>query len=194
MKLILASKSPRRKRILEKMGFKFEIEPSHADESQIKEKDPIKLVIALAELKAEVVAKNHNDAIVLGADTMVYHNGESIGKARSEEEAFALLRKLMGKEHMVYSGLCAINTKTGEKKIEHSESKVKLRTISEKELNEYVKGGYYKGKAGAYNIDDPEFQPFVEKVDGDKFNIMGMSFAKGMKILVESGITPENRL
>jgi MAF protein len=193
MKLILASKSPRRSLILKEMGFEFDIEPSNADERQITEKDPEKLVKALAELKAETIAKNHAEGIILGADTIVYHNGDIIGKAHSEEEAFAMLRRLLGKDHEVYTGLCALNAGTGEKKTVCTMSRVTLRNLDDEELNRYVKEGFYKGKAGSYNIDDPEFKPFVEKVDGCKFNIMGMSFANGVRLLKGMGLDPKGK-
>ena len=193
MNLILASQSPRRKMILANMGYEFDIEPSHADESQITEKDPEKLVVALAELKASTIAKNHDEGIILGADTIVYHEGDIIGKAHSEEEAFAILGRLLGKEHQVYTGLCAINSKTGEKKTVCTMSNVKLKELNQDLINRYVKEGYYKNKAGAYNIDDTEFEFFVEKVDGCKFNIMGMSFANGMRLLQSMGIKPKDK-
>jgi len=193
MKLILASKSPRRKIILEKMGFEFDIEPSNADESQImeNERQPEVVVMALAELKAKSIAKNHKDNVILGADTIVYHEGKIIGKAHSEEEAFALLNSLIGKEHSVYTGLCAINLATNQKKTDFVKSIVKLREVGNEELERYVSGGFYKGKAGAYNIDDNEFEPFVERIDGCKFNIMGMGFAKGIEVLKSVGMEPK---
>ena len=191
MRLILASKSPRRKIILNNMGFEFEIEPSNADESQIKEQSPEKLVMALAELKAGTVAEKHDNAVILGADTIVYHEGKIIGKAKSEDEAMALLKSLAGKEHSVYTGICAINKKTGQKKTDFVKSIVKLRDVGKEEMERYVHEGFYKGKAGAYNIDDPEFEPFVERIDGCKFNIMGMGFAKGLEVLKAVGMTPK---
>lgn len=193
MRLILASKSPRRKRILEKMGFEFEIEPSDVDESKIKEDSPEKLVMALAELKASCVAKKHKEAVVLGADTIVYNEGRIIGKARSEDEAMKLLKSLLGKEHLVYTGMCAINIQTGEKKTDFVISKVKLKDVSEEELNAYVYSGFYKGKAGAYNIDDPEFKSFIEKIDGCRFNILGLGFAKCLEILKSVDLTPKDK-
>lgn len=193
MRLVLASKSPRRKRILEKMGFEFDIEPSNADESRINEESPEKLVMALAELKAGSIAKNHDEAVILGADTIVFHEGKVIGKAHSEDEAMKLLKSLLGKEHVVYTGICAINTKTGQKKIDFVISKVRLKDIDEEELNSYVYSGFYKGKAGAYNIDDPEFKSFIEKIDGCKFNIMGLGFAKGLEVLKAVGMTPKDK-
>jgi len=192
MKLILASKSPRRKIILERMGFEFDIEPSHADESSIMTNglSPEKIVMDLAELKAEAVAKSHDNEVILGADTIVYHEGKVIGKARSEEEAMKLLNSLLGKEHSVYTGLCAINLATKQKKTDFVKSIVKLRKVEKDELEKYVFGGFYKGKAGAYNIDDNEFEPFVENIDGCKFNIMGMGFAKGLEVLKAVGMEP----
>jgi septum formation protein len=193
VKLILASKSPRRKRILEKMGFEFEIEPSNADESSIMANgmQPEKLVMALAELKAESVAKGHSNEVILGADTIVYHEGRVIGKAKSEEEAMSLLKSLLGKEHSVYTGICAINIATGQKKTDFVISKVKLKDIGEEELKNYVESGFYKGKAGAYNIDDPEFQSFIERIDGCAFNIIGLGFAKGLEVLKSVGMEPK---
>lgn len=191
MRLVLASQSPYRKMILSEMGFEFGVEPSDVDESRVKEKDPERLVAALAELKASAVAKSHGNAVVLGADTIVYYNKKAIGKAHSDGEALMILRELLGKKHEVYTGLCAINTITGEKRSVCTKSLVTLKSISDEKLDGYVKGKYYLGKAGCYNIDDPRFSKFIEKIEGCAFNVKGLGI-ESCKILLNSmGIEPK---
>ena len=105
MRLILASKSPRRKRILNSLGLCFEVIPSLIDESTIKIKDPVKLVLKLAKIKALDVAKNVKHEIVIGADTIVVLNGEIIGKPENKEDAYEIISKLSGRKHFVYTGI-----------------------------------------------------------------------------------------
>ena len=137
----------------------------------------------LAKLKAKTVAERHKDSIVVAADTLVYFEGEEIGQQHNEEDAEKILRRLMGKTHEVFSGLCIINTKTGEVMQDMETSYVTLRKVSDEILMNYIKLGQYKGKAGAYNIDDPEFESFVEKIEGCKLNIKGMPIEKIQKMI-----------
>jgi len=183
MKIILASKSPRRKEILEKKGFEVEVDVSNVDEESVKRDDVKQLVMDLARMKAETVAKRKPDSVVVAADTLVYFNGEEIGQQKDDKQAEMTLRMLAGKTHEVYSGLCVINTKTGEILQDLEISKVKLKKVSDEILMNYIKSGQYKGKAGAYNIADPEFESFVENIEGSHTNIMGLPQNKIAKMI-----------
>ncbi len=185
MKLVLASKSPNRKKILEKYGYDFEVDVSSVDESVIKNDDVKELVLALAKLKAETVARRHEDAVIIGADTLVYFEGEQIGQAKDYEEAEKIMRKLIGKTHEVCSGVCVINTANNKMLQVLEISKVTLNDVSDETLKEYIASGQYKGKAGAYNIDDPEFESFVRNIEGCHYNIKGMPIEKIKQMIKE---------
>lgn len=183
-KIILASKSPRRKEILESLGYKPFIDVSHVDEetpvfSNVKEK-----VVGLAKLKAEEVAKKYKEGIIIAADTLVYFEGKEIGQQKTDEEAQKILNEINGKKHEVYTGLYLINIKTKKILADYDISQVTLKKVKQDTINAYVKAGNYKGKAGAYNISDPEFESFIEKIEGSQTNIMGMPKEK-IQIMIQ---------
>ncbi len=185
MKLILASKSSGRKALLEKAGFDVVVDVSNVDESSVKRENVRELVMALARMKAEAVAKRHKEGIILGADTLVYFDGKEIGQQHSDEDAEKTLRALMGQIHEVYTGLCVINTKKKKTIQDVVVSKVTLKKVSDKVLFAYINSGQYRGKAGAYNIADPEFESFIDIVEGSYTNIMGTPVEE-IKKLIES--------
>lgn len=187
MKIVLASKSPGRKLLLEKAGFDVLVDVSNVDEDSVKRSNVKELVMQLARMKAEVVAERHKDEIVVAADTLVYFDGKEIGQQHSDEDAEKILRLLMGKTHEVYTGFCVINTK--KKKILQDVviTEVTLKKVSDKVLSEYIKSGQYKRKAGAYNIADPEFESFIGHVEGSFTNTMGMPVEE-IKQAIESVI------
>ena len=112
MQLVLASQSPRRYALLKDMGYKFITAPSKVDEFLVKEKNPEKLVVELAKLKARVVAKNYSNSVVFGADTIVYFKNKIIGKPKNREDAKNILLSFSGKMQEVYTGYWIINTAT----------------------------------------------------------------------------------
>ena len=183
MKLILASKSPRRKKILEDNGFEIEIDVSNADEKSVKKDNVNELVVEIAKLKAETVAKRHKNSIIIAADTLVYFDGKEIGQQESDEEAEKTLRKLLGKTHKVYTGICIINTSTNKIIQDLDIAQITLKKVTDEVLMKYIKSGLYKGKAGAYNIDDPEFENFVEKIKGSETCITGLPIEKVKELL-----------
>lgn len=178
IKIVLASKSPRRKEILEKQGYEVVVDVSNADEDSVENEDVKNLVMEIAKLKAETVAKRHSNAIIVAADTLVYFEGKEIGQQKTGSEAEKTLRKLFGRTHEVYSGLCVINTSTGNMLQDYEISYVTLKNVSDEALKEYLASGQYRGKAGAYNIADPEFESFVDNVKGSFSNIMGLPIKK----------------
>jgi septum formation protein len=188
MKLILASKSPRRKKVLEENGYEVIVDVSNADEDSVKSTS-LNLrdkVIRIATLKAGTVAKKHKDGIILAADTMVYFEGHEIGQQDTKDSAFKTLKKLLGKTHEVYTGICILVIKNNNvmQIIQDSElSKVKLKKISDEAIRKYVDAGHYAGKAGAYNVDDKEFESYVDIIDGSKTNVMGLPIEKVKEML-----------
>lgn len=187
MKIVLASKSPRRKEILEDASFFVEADISGVDEDIVKAQVPdlLKLSKTLAEMKVQAVSKRHKNSIIIGADTLVSFNGEEIGQQKTKEDAKKTLIRLSGKEHEVITGVCVLNTANGKKASGNVISKTRLKNLDESEINEYVNSGLYMGKAGAYNIDDPEFKSYVESVKGSFTNIKGLPIEKTMKMIKE---------
>jgi septum formation protein len=181
MRIILASNSPRRKELLMQIGVEFEIIPSNFEE-QAFDLAPSKLVEHFAYMKAKDVAQTvKNDALVIGSDTIVYLD-EIMGKPKNREDAFNMLRKLSGKQHHVLSGLSIINTAMGESLTEHECTAVKMKELSSAEITAYVNTGEPLDKAGAYAIQGMG-SLFVERIDGDYFNIVGLPLFRLGKML-----------
>ena len=172
MELILASNSPRRKEILESGGYKFTITCSDFDEKSL-EIDPKELAQTFAFGKAKSVyekLKNRKDALVLGADTVVYINDTILGKPKDELDAKNMLKTLSGKTHCVVTGYCLISSDNIE--IGNAVTFVTFNQLSDLLIEEYIKSGLYKGKAGSYGIQDGF--PLVEKYDGSYTNVVGL--------------------
>lgn len=177
-KLILASASARRREILSHIGLDYRAIVSDVDETSSLPASPDKIVEELARRKAEALLShpdyNRGD-IIVGSDTIVYYNGNTLTKPIDKDDAGRMLRELSGSLHMVYSGLCVTN---GEKTVcTHALTKVKMRHISEEEIYAYVKTGEPLDKAGSYGIQDLG-GIFVEKIDGDYYNVVGLPLEK----------------
>jgi len=171
-KIVLASKSPRRLELLRGMGYDVEVDASGIDERTIKNDDVKQLVIDIACAKCSAVASRHPGSVVLAADTLVYFQGSEIHQQETDEEAEAVLRRMCGKEHEVVTGVCVMSS--GRKETAGCVSRVRLKPVAESVIQQYVKSGQYRGKAGAYNIADPEFESFIESVEGSRSNIVGL--------------------
>jgi len=151
-KIILASKSPRRKKILEQVGLNFEVMVSDFDETKIKFKTPQEMVEKLSLAKAKLIAKKNSGAIIIGADTTVIFKKEIIGKPKSKADAFRILRLLSGNTHEIVTGFTVIK---GSKSItKHVISKVKFKKLSNAEIKAYVATGEPMDKAGGYGIQE----------------------------------------
>ena len=182
MKLILASNSPRRKEILKKHGFDFEIKVS--DYSEKDEKDPISTAENNAKGKAEKVFEaltDKTDVVVLGADTIVVFEGEIIGKPKDKDDAIATLHRLSGETHKVITGYTLITSDS--EIIGYDETEVIFNDLSDKLIEEYVKTGLPLDKAGSYGYQDGF--PIVKKCIGDIENVIGLPFYKIKNILLE---------
>ena len=186
-KIILASGSPRRKKILEQIGLKFSVEKSNYEEKRIADSTPSQIVEFLSLEKANLLAVKYEDAIIIGADTLVVLNGEILGKPKSEEDAGEMLRKLRNKTHTVVTGFTVLDTKSGRSVTKHVETKVKFKDLSEMEISAYVETGEPMDKAGGYGIQD-KGGLFIEEMDGDYFNIVGLPLFAVSETLREFGI------
>lgn len=167
--LILASKSPRRIEILKQLGKNFEIIPSQCAEKSIK-KRPSARVCDLAVQKAFDVAKKYPQAVVIGADTLVYCKGEIIGKPKNLQDAKRILHKLNGAWQAVYTGVCLMQLSAHKMLFGYDVSHCKARRLSEDELAHLA--GKHMDKAGAYAVQDKE-DPFIARIVGSTSNVVG---------------------
>lgn len=175
-KLILSSKSPRRREILNLIGMDFIVDESNEfiEYDGTKITDPKRLVAKNALGKAMEIAKKHKNGVVLGVDTVVFIKKTILGKPKDIKDAFKMLKLLQNKTHTVWTGICLIDAFTG-KKIEKQEAtKVTFSKMTDKEIKEYVKTLEPMDKAGAYAVQGIGSK-FIKKIDGDFFNVMGLS-------------------
>ncbi|MCX5781628.1 MAG: Maf family protein [Elusimicrobia bacterium] len=177
--VILASVSPRRIALLKQWGLKFKIIPSHIKEHTLLKK-PSFIVKELALRKAESVAKKLKEGLVIGADTIVVLKGHIIGKPADELHSREILKKLNGSFHKVYTGIAVIDSKTNQKKVDYEVSRVKMRKLSDTEINKLA--GKHMDKAGAYAVQEKD-DAFVEKIFGDYYNVVGLPYKKTKKLL-----------
>ncbi len=187
MAIVLASGSPRRRELLEMLGLKDLIVcPAQGEERAAPGLAPGELVIALAGAKAaEVAAQFGPDDLILAADTVVALPGRILGKPHSEAEAAEMLRALSGRSHFVYTGLVL---RRGECiLVEMEETKVFFRPLSDREIRAYIATGEPMDKAGSYGIQG-KGSLFVEGLEGDYFNVMGLPLCRLGKMLKEMGV------
>ncbi|MBR8701722.1 dTTP/UTP pyrophosphatase [Fusobacterium sp. DD29] len=184
--MILASKSPRRKEILENVGFELKIIGSDIDEKS-DEKENIEKIKDIAYQKTYFIAKEHKDEYVVGADTIVELDGEIIGKPKSRENAVEILKRLSGKNHNVITGFCLININKGILIKDFGITKVFFKDLDDSMIEWYVDSGQPMDKAGAYGIQD-KGSVFIEKIEGDFFTVMGFPIEKFVAHLKKLGI------
>lgn len=179
-KIILASGSPRRKELLEKLGLEFEVIKSDFDESSIDIKNPKKLVAKLAESKAEEVSNKENitsDSLIISADTIVVFKNEILGKPKDELDAMRMLKLLNAQKHQVYTAMCVLDMKNMSKRTSVVKTDVVFDKVKDETIMEYIKTGEPMDKAGAYGIQDGG-SVLVKKINGDFFAVMGLSVNK----------------
>ncbi|MFA7637190.1 MAG: Maf family protein [Monoglobales bacterium] len=182
--IILASASPRRKEILQNLGVKFRIVTSDAEEITDDGLPPNLIVQQLAMLKGTDVAKKVKNVLVISADTIVWDDGEVLGKPENIENAKEMLKKLSGKTHEVYTGVCVTDSKSGKSISDFEVTKVKFRNLSKEEIDRYVNTYEPMDKAGAYGIQGKGCL-LVESIKGDYLNVVGLPAVKLAKILKE---------
>lgn len=187
--IILASSSPRRRNLLKKTGLKFKVVESKFDEKiDLKSKlKPHELVKKLSFKKAKIVAKNHKNSIIIGADTIVFLKGKILGKPKDKEDAKRMLEILSGKTHVVVTGFTIIDTELNKTVTKSIETKVSIKKLSDQEIDGYITTKEPFGKAGAYAIQE-KGSIFIEKVEGDFFNAVGLPIYSLMIELKNLGI------
>jgi septum formation protein len=187
--LVLASRSPQRKHLLEQLGVPFRIVVSEHDEG-VTDGNPAHTVQQNARGKAEeVLAREPIEPgeLVLGVDTVVVSEGEILGKARDEEEAARYVRRLAARTHQVYSGLYLTSRKVA--LASHCITAVTFRSLTDAELAAYIACGEWRDRAGAYAIQGIG-SGLVQRVDGDYFNVVGLPVAELVRLLATIGVKP----
>ena len=182
MKLVLASKSPRRSEILKNAGFDFVIRTADADETIAEGTNPEDAVVMLAARKAMAVERNE-DEVVLGADTIVVLDDKILGKPKDREDAFNMLRSLSGRVHSVFTGVCAISDKGSMTFAE--ETKVEFYPLTDEEINTYIDSNDCYDKAGAYGIQGLASK-FIRGINGDYFNVVGLPISSVYKKILKN--------
>ena len=174
-KLILASGSPRRAEILTAVGWQFEKEVADVDETEISGEKPEDYVQRLAKTKAEAVAANHRNALVLGADTIVVIENQIVGKPKDFEDARRMLEILSGNWHEVLTGIALVKVSEGnfETRVNLQRTRVKFAEMTDAEIEFLVEKGEPLDKAGAYAV-QAQAALFIEEIRGDYWNVVGL--------------------
>lgn len=186
LKIYLASKSPRRRKLLKQLGIKFNSFSVDLHEEIFDGEHPIQTVKRLALHKSDEAVSKIKDGIVITADTIVVLGKEIIGKPKNEKEAFHILSKLSGKTHTVYTGFVVRNLISKKKIVGYERTEVTFRKLAQAEIRDYIKTGSPMDKAGAYGIQDDFGAVFVERIDGCYYNVVGLPLAKLYKSLIDT--------
>ncbi len=185
MRIVLASKSPRRIELLKGLGLDPEIMPADVDESiDGVTESPCDAVTLLASRKAQAIAEKlcDDDALIIAADTLVYKDKKLLGKPSDEKEAFSMLSSLSDDSHSVYTGICVAHGGRLAKKA--VETKVFFRKLSTDEIENYIRSGDPMDKAGAYGIQGRACL-FVKGIKGDYFNVVGLPMTDLFEMIKE---------
>lgn len=189
-KIVLASASPSRKKLLESVGINPEVVVSGVDEedSNITELSPKDMVIALAIMKAHSVKDKVGDnALIIGADSTFEFNGKSFGKPLSREVAIARAKEVRGHYGLLHTGQCVIDTKQGIEVSDISTSKVYFAAMTDAEIEAYVNTGEPLEVAGGFTLDGLS-APYISKIDGDPSGIIGLSLSLLRKSIISLGL------
>lgn len=188
-RLILASASPRRQHLLEEAGYAFEIHPANIDESAAPSSlSPSELARYLAVRKAQVIAQEYPDCVILAADTVVAFGEMVLGKPRDMAHAREMISLLSGTTHLVITGVAVHHLETGHAADIRVISAVRMRMLSIRQIDQYLNTGDWAGKAGGYGIQDAD--PFVTRLSGSQSNIVGLPMANTRAMLTAAGIHP----
>jgi septum formation protein len=179
--IVLASVSPQRRAILEQLHLPFTVVPPSFEEHDSPDVDPVELVREHAQGKARSVG-SYDECPVLGVDTAVVVDGQSLGKPGDATEAEAMLEQLSGRTHEVVSGLCLVTP--GWEELHHEVTAVTFRRLIARDLAHYVGSGEWEGRAGGYAIQGLGAR-LVERIEGDYLNVVGLPAALLVRLLVE---------
>ena len=176
-RMILASSSPRRKELLNQIGLKFDILPSEYKEDMTKNLTSEVLAKELAHGKAQAVAKKVRSGVVIGCDTFIEHKKKRIGKPKNKKSAADILKNISGQTIRIYSGIAIIDVDEKKELVDYEMTKIKIKKLSQKEIDAYVETGEPLDKAGAFAIQG-RGAIFIEKIEGCYSNVVGMPLYK----------------
>jgi len=177
LKIILASKSPRRQILLKQIGLDFKIIPSNVDEDLSIKLKPEEFVKYYAKRKARAVSIKNSSSLVIGADTIVSIKNRILGKPSNEKESFEMLKSLSGKTHTVFTG---VSIQKKDEKIDltfFDSTNVTFKNLLDEEIGYYIKKYKPFDKAGSYGIQD-WFSVCIKKIEGCYFNVVGLPLNK----------------
>jgi septum formation protein len=178
MRLVLASASPRRRELLRKAGFEFDVQPGHVAEEMRRDERPEEFARRVARDKAlHVAASTPPGCLVLGADTVVVVDGETLGKPLDPADATRMLRLLSGRTHQVHTGVCLVKAPRHIETLTHETTRVTFRKLDEEEIRRYVESGEPADKAGAYAVQGLASK-FVTRISGCYSNVVGLPVAR----------------
>ncbi len=188
--LVLASASPRRSELLARVGLPFAVQASGFEEEEVERLSELEagpFVEKLARCKAQEVARRSSgQALVLGADTLVWLEGEVLSKPHDEEEAVAILSRLAGREHRVYTGVALVRADEVLATL-HEITRVTFHPLSAGQIRAYVASGEPMDKAGAYGAQGLG-SLLIERIEGDYFNVVGLPVSRVYQLLKEHGL------
>lgn len=185
MRIILASASPRRIELLEQVGIFVEVIPAHVDETIFNHESAQEAIQRLAQLKNDTIFKQHSDACVISADTMVILDDAIFNKPMDEADAFRMLRSLSGKTHQVMTAMTIQSTQF--KKEALSITHVTMAELSDQDIWDYIKTNEPMDKAGAYAIQGKAGW-MIQKIEGDFYTVVGLPLYECVKILRENQV------
>ena len=185
--IILASKSPRRKHLLEQAGLDFKIIPSQFDESSVTQTVPDTYALTLSAAKADDIAAHHPDAWVIGADTIVLINGTILGKPMDRSDARQMLQQLSGQTHQVYTGVTICSVNHAVRFSEAVRTDVTFKGLSKDEIEWYIRTDEPFDKAGGYAIQGLGTS-LVKQISGSYTNVVGLPVCEVMDFLRKQGV------
>jgi len=184
VRVILASQSPRRRELLDLIGMRHEVRPADIDERVLPGERPAPHAERLAREKARTIARAEPDALTIGSDTIVVVDGDILGKPSDEGDARRMLRRLSGREHVVFTAVAVAHAERVASSVE--EVSVTFRPLSDEVIDAYVATGEPMDKAGAYGIQGYG-ATIVERIDGDFFAVMGLALGRMVRLMGELG-------
>jgi len=176
--IYLASKSPRRRKLLKQLNIKFKSFTIEMDEKMHPNEKPSNAVLRLSKEKLDLAKKRIGNGIIITADTIVVLNNKKIGKPTNKKDAYKILRTLSGRTHIVYTGYSIYNTLNKKNISEYEKTKVTFRDLTDDEIYDYIESGSPMDKAGAYGIQDDFGAVFIKKINGCYYNVVGLPLAK----------------
>ena len=185
--LILASASPRRAELLKLLPVKFQVLPGHTLEAAHEHLSPLEICQLNAHRKARHIAKKIPDALVIGADTLVFLDNEILGKPRNLAEAHRMLARLQGRHHQVVTGVCLMHLRRHREKVFAVSTDVLFHPLNARQIREYLAGIHPLDKAGAYAIQDSG-EKIVSEISGSYSNVVGLPVEKLREELAAWGV------